>query len=124
MERLILHNVKSVEKIIKAAANMRIKCIITGKDDYEMTLDNILLTKKNYKGGDECNYNDNERSLVIFCDVTDKHMDKLLFELRNSDSNVDYKASLTPVNRKWKLSVMLNQMEREKLSYLRQVEKK
>ncbi|MGN0327489.1 MAG: DUF3783 domain-containing protein [Lachnospira sp.] len=124
MEKLILHNVKSAEKIIKAAANMRIKCIITGKDDYEMTLDNILLTKKNYKGGDECNYNDNERSLVIFCDVTDKHMDKLLFELRNSGSNVDYKATLTPVNRKWKLSVMLNQMEREKLSYMRQVEKK
>ncbi|MDO5381353.1 MAG: DUF3783 domain-containing protein [Eubacteriales bacterium] len=124
MEKLILHNVNSAERIIKAAANMRIKCIITGKDDYEMTLDNVLCMKKDYKSGDPCDYNSNERSLIVFCDVTDKHMDKLLFELRNSDSNVDYKACLTAVNRKWKLSMMLNQMEREKLSYMRQIEKK
>ena len=37
---------------------------------------------------------------MVFCGVNEKHFDKILFELRRKQIPVDYKAVLTPSNRK------------------------
>ena len=54
------------------------------------------------------------KSIVIFCDVTQKHLDKLLFGIRNNNLNVDYKAVMTKTNRSWTLNKILYHMEIEK----------
>lgn len=58
-------------------------------------------------------------SLLIMCNLSDKRVDKLLFELRRSDVKLDYKAILTPTNRKWTVSQLLLEMYREKAAYQR-----
>ena len=58
-------------------------------------------------------------SLLVMCDLSDKRIDKLLFELRRSDVVLNYKAILTPTNRKWTVSQLLLEMHREKAAYQR-----
>ena len=62
---------------------------------------------------------ENKESLIVFCDVTDKHMDKLLFEMRQKSFDVSFKAVLTDTNRKWNIKQMLVEMRREKFEYMR-----
>ena len=57
--------------------------------------------------------------LVDGNDVTDKHMDKLLFEMRQKCFDVSFKAVLTDTNRKWNVKQMLVEMRREKFEYMR-----
>ena len=57
--------------------------------------------------------------LVDGNDVTDKHMDKLLFEMRQKSFDVSFKAVLTDTNRKWNIKQMLVEMRREKFEYMR-----
>ena len=54
-------------------------------------------------------------SLLVFSDVTDKHFDKLLFELRSKKIQVDYKAVVTPVNQQWTLSRLYTELKNERL---------
>ena len=118
MERIVLYNVEHAQSIIKCASNMQIKSIILGDDMTSKTLKNVLDTVKAYKAGDTfpkiCS---NKASLVIFCDVTDKHMDRLLFDMRNGSSKVDYKAVMTKTNSMWSIRRILAQMERESKEY-------
>lgn len=51
--------------------------------------------------------------------MTDKHMDKLLFEMRQKSFDVSFKAVLTDTNRKWNIKQMLVEMRREKFEYMR-----
>jgi len=51
---------------------------------------------------------------MLFCDVTEKHFDKLLFEMRMKNVSVDYKAVLTPSNRQWTIPQLLRELERER----------
>ena len=90
MERIVLYNVKHSENIIKSASNMRIKSIVLSEDMTSKTLKDVLDSAKDYKSGDDIFYNEAKAGIVIFCNVTDKHMDKLLFELRNGSSKADY----------------------------------
>ena len=98
MEKIVIYNVKHVKDIIKCAANMRIKSIVLSDDMLSDTLGDIFVS-------------------VIFCDVTDKHMDKLLFEMRTGNSEVDYKAVKTKTNSQWTITRILAQMEKESMEY-------
>lgn len=53
-------------------------------------------------------------SLLLMCNLTDKHMDRLLAQLRQAPKPVDYKAALTPINKGWTLKRLLLELEREK----------
>ena len=116
MERIVLYNVKNSENIIKSASNMRIKSIVLSEDMTSKTLKDVLDSAKDYKSGDDIFYNEAKAGIVIFCNVTDKHMDKLLFELRNGSSKADYKAK---TNSQWTITRILAQMERESMEYRR-----
>lgn len=119
MERIVLYNVKHSENIIKSASNMRIKSIVLSEDMTSKTLKDVLDSAKDYKSGDDIFYNEAKAGIVIFCNVTDKHMDKLLFELRNGSSKADYKAVQTKTNSHWTITRILAQMERESMEYRR-----
>ena len=116
MEKIVIYNVKHV--IIKCAANMRIKSIVLSDDMLSDTLGDIFVSASDYKAGDELpEKSEAKPGIVIFCDVTDKHMDKLLFEMRTGNSEVDYKAVKTKTNSQWTITRILAQMEKESMEY-------
>lgn len=118
MEKIVIYNVKHVKDIIKCAANMRIKSIVLSDDMLSDTLGDILVSASDYKAGDELpEKSEAKPGIVIFCDVTDKHIDKLLFEMRTGNSEVDYKAVKTKTNSQWSITRILAQMEKESMEY-------
>ena len=118
MEKIVIYNVEHAENIIKCASNMKVKSIVIDDDMLSATLKDILVNVKDYKAGDTLYARSlNKPGIVIFCDVTDKHMDKLLFEMRTGSSKVDYKAVKTSTNSQWTIARILAQMERESMEY-------
>ena len=119
-EKILLYNVKEPQDIIKAASNMRIASGFISESDSDKTLSELAAEVKGMPS-DVAEYHsqENKESLVIFCDVTDKHMDRLLFEMRQKNTGVTFKAVLTDSNRKWNISQMLVEMRRERFEYIR-----
>ena len=119
-EKILLYNVKEPQDIIKAASNMRIASGFINESDSYKTLAELAAEVKGIPS-DVAGYHSQEdkESLVIFCDVTDKHMDRLLFEMRQKHTGVTLKAVLTDANKKWNISQMLVEMRRERFEYMR-----
>lgn len=118
MEKIVIYNVKHVKDIIKCAAKMRIKSIVLSDNMLSDTLGDILVSASDYKAGGELpEKSEAKPGIVIFCDVTDKHIDKLLFEMRTGNSEVDYKAVKTKTNSQWTITRILAQMEKESMEY-------
>lgn len=119
-EKILLYNVKEPQDIIKAASNMRIASGFINESDSYKTLAELTAEVKGIPS-DVAGYHSQEdkESLVIFCDVTDKHMDRLLFEMRQKNTGVTFKAVLTDANKKWNISQMLVEMRRERFEYMR-----
>lgn len=119
-EKILLYNVKEPQDIIKAASNMRIASGFISESDSDKTLSELAAEVKGMPS-DVAEYHsqENKESLVIFCDVTDKHMDRLLFEMRQKNTGVTFKAVLTDANKKWNISQMLVEMRRERFEYMR-----
>ena len=119
-EKILLYNVKESQDIIKAASNMRIASGFINESDSYKTLAELAAEVKGIPS-DVAGYHSQEdkESLVIFCDVTDKHMDRLLFEMRQKNTGVTFKAVLTDANKKWNISQMLVEMRRERFEYMR-----
>lgn len=119
-EKILLYNVKEPQDIIKAASNMRIASGFINESDSYKTLAELAAEVKGIPS-DVAGYHSQEdkESLVIFCDVTDKHMDRLLFEMRQKNTGVTFKAVLTDTNKKWNISQMLVEMRRERFEYMR-----
>ena len=119
-EKILLYNVKEPQDIIKAASNMRIASGFINESDSYKTLAELAAEVKGIPS-DVAGYHSQEDkdSLVIFCDVTDKHMDRLLFEMRQKNTGVTFKAVLTDANKKWNISQMLVEMRRERFEYMR-----
>lgn len=119
-EKILLYNVKEPQDIIKAASNMRIASGFISESDSDKTLAELAAEVKGMPSEvAEYHSQENKESLVIFCDVTDKHMDRLLFEMRQKNTGVTFKAVLTDSNRKWNISQMLVEMRRERFEYMR-----
>jgi hypothetical protein len=120
LEKILLYNVKRPQDIIKAASNMRIISGFINESDTDRTLAEIAADVRGISLSDAEGYQpqENKESLVVFCDVTDKHMDKLLFEMRQK-SFVSFKAVLTDTNKKWNIKQMLVEMRRERFEYMR-----
>ena len=119
-EKILLYNVKEPQDIIKAASNMRIASGFINESDSYKTLAELAAEVKGIPS-DVAGYHSQEdkESLVIFCDVTDKHMDRLLFEMRQKNTGVTFKAVLTDANKKWNISQMVVEMRRERFEYMR-----
>lgn len=120
LEKILLYNVKEPQDIIKVASNMRIASGFINESDSYKTLAELAAEVKGIPS-DVAGYHSQEdkESLVIFCDVTDKHMDRLLFEMRQKNTGVTFKAVLTDANKKWNISQMLVEMRRERFEYMR-----
>ena len=77
LEKILLYNVKNPQHIIKAASNMRIISGFINESDTDRTLAEIATDVRGISLSDAEKYQpqENKESLVVFCDVTDKHID-------------------------------------------------
>lgn len=121
MERILLYNVCSNEEIIKIASNMRIKCGTIDAEGQDRLIKDLVsnINIKENTSNSEIIQEAYVESMLIFCDVSEKHMDKLLFEIKHRNIDITYKAILTPTNSRWTLREMLIQMRRERFEYVR-----
>ncbi len=121
MERILLYNVCANEEIIRIASNMRIKCGTIDANDQDRLIKDLASDIKIKESicSSEMTQKAHMESMLIFCDVSEKHMDKLLFEIKHRSIDITFKAVLTPTNSRWTLREMLTQMRRERFEYLR-----
>ncbi|MDE7299966.1 MAG: DUF3783 domain-containing protein [Lachnospiraceae bacterium] len=57
-----------------------------------------------------------QESLLVFCGLEERMLDKLLGALRRNEVQVDYKAVQTPSNQQWSALRLYAELEREKHS--------
>lgn len=122
MEKVILFNMDNdnIRSIYNICSKMRIGVIAVDSEQNVSMVEDIMKLPL-YKGG-TVNWKGlasptTEESLLLMCGLTDKHMDRLLASLRNSHIQPDYKAVLTPSNKKWTVTKLLAHMAFEKYSY-------
>ena len=58
-------------------------------------------------------------SLILLCNLKEKRLDKMLFELRHGDVKVDYKAILTPSNQNWTVKLLMQELRKERFVMMR-----
>lgn len=105
-----------IEILKKITGDMKIRLQRVLEKDTDHTLEEILNSGSDEKvSGEEVS--DGENSLVIFCDLTEKHLDHVLARLREKKAGLCYKAVLTPTNRKWNLQKLYINMEMEKKQF-------
>ena len=101
------------------AATHRVRLEVIDVIDYKQTLDALSSGRKNpltepFAGQAP------DANLLLFCDFSEKHLDKLLLSLRKSSIPVDYKAILTPSNRQWTVLQLILALQAEKAAYEKQ----
>ena len=105
-----------IEILKKITGDMKIRLQRVPEKDTDHTLEEILNSGSDEKvSGEEVS--DGENSLVIFCDLTERHLDHVLARLREKKAGLCYKAVLTPTNRKWNLQKLYINMEMEKKQF-------
>lgn len=117
MEKVLLFGMGEAEtKLIKRLSdNMRIQVQEVTPAAYDLTIKQIISEKNSMADIHNKNAdNDNMSSLILFCELSDKHLDKFLFELKSKKSQIDYKAVLTPSNQNWTVRQLFAHMEMEK----------
>lgn len=124
MEKLLLFGTTDTEYIAikQIASRMKIACEYIEPRYYSHTLGSIESgahkSSPGYVPADTfCSAaapSQAAESLLVMCGLSDKRMDKLLFELRHSNIRLDYKAVPTPTNRSWNISRLFFDLRREK----------
>ena len=56
---------------------------------------------------------DDANCLLMFCDISEKHMDSMLARLRTGTAKIDFKAILTPTNSGWNYKRLIFELQRE-----------
>ena len=109
---LINMNQKDVQEIYRCSSRMGIGVIVADKDKDQVLLEKLAECPL-YKGGTVGEASG--KSVVLMCEFTEKHFDKLLDFIKHSDVHVDFKAVLTPTNMKWDSRKLIAHMEFESM---------
>lgn len=131
MEKLICYQIENTREIERLASNMKLRIVYADASLYDETLDAIASGKVQSTatvatGANEIARTDNLNlspdsgdSILIFCDLSEKHLNRMLFELKSRKVQIDLKAVLTPTNQKWPLRQLHAELEREKANFTR-----
>lgn len=131
MEKLICYQIENTREIERLASNMKLRIVYADASLYDETLDAIASVKVQSTatvatGANEIARTDNLNlspdsgdSILIFCDLSEKHLNRMLFELKSRKVQIDLKAVLTPTNQKWTLRQLHAELEREKANFTR-----
>lgn len=118
MEKILLFNLtrKDEELVRTLSDNMRIKVITVSADRYSSLLADIAEQKTVFGMAPYTGHIPAE-SLLVFCDVTEKHLNRFLFSLKQKGAVISYKAVLTDTNKKWNPIQLFAEMAKEKAMY-------
>lgn len=118
-EKILLVQVSEPEtsQIKKLADNKGIPVVSVPEDRFGCSLAELINSKAQIDSHRTENNHLPSQSLMVFCDVSEKHFDRLLFEMRNKGISVDYKAVLTETNRNWTLERLYMELIRERIMY-------
>lgn len=131
MEKLICYQIENTREIERLASNMKLRIVYADASLYDETLDAIASGKVQSTatvatGANEIARTDNLNlspdsgdSILIFCDLSEKHLNRMLFELKSRKVQIDLKAVLTPTNQKWTLRQLHAELAREKANFTR-----
>ncbi len=131
MEKLICYQIENTREIERLASNMKLRIVYADASLYDETLDAIASGKVQSTatvatGANEIARTDNLNlspdsgdSILIFCDLSEKHLNRMLFQLKSRKVQIDLKAVLTPTNQKWTLRQLHAELEREKANFTR-----
>ena len=125
MEKLICFQIENTREIERLASNMKIRVITADAAMYNEMLDNIVNGKissvnSTFSASISPAVTDNKLpsdSILIFCDLSEKHLNRMLFELKSRKVQIDLKAILTPTNRRWTLRQLHDELKRERASF-------
>ena len=125
MEKLICFQIENTREIERLASNMKIRVIKADASIYNETLDNIVNGKiSSVNSTSSASISPlgaadklPSDSILIFCDLSEKHLNRMLFELKSRKVQIDLKAILTPTNRKWTLRQLHDELKRERASF-------
>ncbi|WP_455718801.1 DUF3783 domain-containing protein [Anaerosporobacter sp.] len=116
MEKILLFQSKEATNIKKLAAPMHIKVVEVDVSQFKQTIGKLAGITEN----EEEIIFDGEApdgSLMVFCNLTDKHFNSMLQKMRLNKVPMTYKAVLTPVNSKWNVLRLYMEMEMERKAY-------
>ena len=124
MEKLICFQIENTREIERLASNMKIRVIKADASMYNEMLDSIVNGKissvnSTFSASISPLVTENKLpadNILIFCDLSEKHLNRMLFELKSRKVQIDLKAILTPTNRKWTLRQLHDELERERAS--------
>lgn len=117
MEKILLFQSELYSQIKAIASPLRIRVEEFDAGCMKTTLDEL------YSKGKDASYVEAytgevpKESLLVFCNVEDKKLDKILAQLKKKGLHIDYKAVMTPTNAKWNILRIFFEMEREKKAY-------
>lgn len=124
MEKILLFNINTddMEKIKRIVLPMHIKVINIKPADYKETIGTLIKLDKNKTSTDHPFTGDiPDESLMLFCNIPDKKMDKILLNIKKNNIQITYKAILTPYNANWTVLRLFLEMEREHIAYTKRV---
>ena len=95
MEKLICFQITNTREIERLASNMKIRVIKADASIYNETLDNIVNGKissvnSTFSASISPLVTENKLpadSILIFCDLSEKHLNRMLFELKSRKGN-------------------------------------
>ena len=135
MEKVLLFRVGDAEAAVTAnlLAAMKIRCERIPEGAFGQTIGELAAGKISRPGGGteqaqgaepgqtvgSGHGNASAESLMVFCDVSEKHFSRTLALLRERAVRIDYKAVLTPVNREWNVLRLYAELARERAEYER-----
>ncbi len=118
MEQILAFQIEEgeVKKVREIANRMKIAFRVVEQRAYRQTIGDLLEQRQNFLVQD---YTENQikESMIVMEGFREKRLDMLLKLLRDKGVRVDYKAVVTPFNRKWNVLQLYLEMERERAAY-------
>lgn len=103
---------KQTDLVKKISSALKIKAVPVDREMYDNTL-GMLAEGRGIAGSSS---NSDYDTLIVFCEVSNKHLDRILARLKSEDAGIVYKAVMTPANSKWSIKKLYFELEREKKS--------
>lgn len=115
MEKLLLFQITPEESIRKIAQRLHLRTVSVPICDYSKSIGQLAgfpddTADKIYTGAPL------ESSLLVLCNVKERHIDQLLEKLRIANLSISYKAVLTATNRHWNVLQLYEELHREHLA--------
>ena len=118
MEQILAFQIEEgeVKKVREIANRMKAAFRVVEQRAYRQTIGDLLEQRQNFLVQD---YTENQikGSMIVMEGFREKRLDMLLKLLRDNGVRVDYKAVVTPFNRKWNVLQLYLEMERERAAY-------